>query len=66
MYTDGILEASNAAGVLFGLDALRNLASKTRGLTSAMAADEIISSIRQRSAKQDDDLTVLVCDYRPT
>jgi hypothetical protein len=28
-----------------------------------MAADSIISSVRNRSAKQDDDLTVLVCDY---
>jgi phosphoserine phosphatase RsbU/P len=63
MYTDGILEASNRVGDFFGQDALCDLVAKTRGLSPAMAADSIISSVRQWSAKQDDDLTVLVCDY---
>jgi phosphoserine phosphatase RsbU/P len=63
MYTDGILEASNPAGDFFGHDALRDLLAKTRGQSPAMAADSIISSVRQWAAKQDDDLTVLVCDY---
>jgi hypothetical protein len=27
-----------------------------------MAADSIISSVRQWSGKQDDDLTILICD----
>ena len=66
MYTDGILEASNTAGNFFGHDALHDLLTKTRGLSPAMAADSIISSVRQWSAKQDDDLTVLVCDYMGT
>jgi len=39
---------------------------KTRGLSPAMAAESIISSVRQWSGKLDDDLTVLVCDYIPT
>ena len=30
-----------------------------------MAADSIISSVRQWSEKQDDDLTILICDYIP-
>jgi hypothetical protein len=30
-----------------------------------MAADSIIVSVRQWSGKQDDDLTVLICDYTP-
>jgi phosphoserine phosphatase RsbU/P len=66
MYTDGVLEASNTAGDFFGHDGLSDLLSKTRGLSPALAADSIISSVRQWSAKQDDDLTVLVCDYMPT
>jgi phosphoserine phosphatase RsbU/P len=66
MYTDGILEAANAAGDFFGNKALCDLLGKTRGLSPAMAADSIISSVRQWSAKQDDDLTVLVCDYMRT
>jgi hypothetical protein len=33
------------------------------GLSSSEAADSIMSSVRQWSAKQDDDLIVLVCNY---
>jgi sigma-B regulation protein RsbU (phosphoserine phosphatase) len=63
MYTDGILEASNAAGDFFGHDALCDLLTRTRELSPAIAADSIISSVRQWSGEQGDDLTVLVCDY---
>ncbi|HEY1468160.1 MAG TPA: PP2C family protein-serine/threonine phosphatase [Candidatus Acidoferrum sp.] len=65
MYTDGILEASNAAGDFFGQESLCDLLKETRDLSPAMAADSIISSVRQWSGKQDDDLTVLICDYTP-
>ncbi|HTR25875.1 MAG TPA: PP2C family protein-serine/threonine phosphatase [Terriglobales bacterium] len=65
MYTDGILEAANAAGDFFGHDALCDLLTGTRQLSPAMAADAVISSVRQWSEKQDDDLTILVCDYTP-
>lgn len=63
MYTDGIMEASNAAGDFFGHDALCDLLTRTRELSPAMAADSIISSVRRWSEKQDDDLTILICDY---
>jgi phosphoserine phosphatase RsbU/P len=63
LYTDGIVEASNASGDFLGRDVLGSLLRKTAGLSSSEAADSIISSVRQWSAKQDDDLTVLVCDY---
>ena len=65
MYTDGIVEASNSAGEFFAQDALCDLITKTRRLSPAMAADSIISSVREWSAKQDDDLTVVICDYIP-
>src|SRR5215471_1014613 len=65
MYTDGILEASNAAGDFFGLDALCDLLTKTRQSSPGTTADAIISSVRRWSIKQDDDLTVLICDYVP-
>jgi sigma-B regulation protein RsbU (phosphoserine phosphatase) len=65
MYTDGILEAANAAGDFFGHDALCDLLARTRQLSPALAADAVISSVRQWSRKQDDDLTILVCDYTP-
>jgi phosphoserine phosphatase RsbU/P len=62
-YTDGIVEASNALGDSLGHDALCDLLRRTAGLSSSEAADSIVCSVRQWSAKQDDDLTVLVCDY---
>jgi sigma-B regulation protein RsbU (phosphoserine phosphatase) len=65
LYTDGILEASNAAGDFFAHDRLCDLLTKTRGLSPERAADSIISSVRQWSRKQDDDLTILICDYIP-
>jgi len=66
LYTDGILEASNAAGDFFGQETLCALLTKTIGLSPARAADSIVASVRQWSGKQDDDLTILICDYLPT
>jgi sigma-B regulation protein RsbU (phosphoserine phosphatase) len=63
LYTDGVVEASNASGDFLGAETLRDLLKKTAGLSSAAAVDSIVSSVKQWSAKQDDDLTVLVCDY---
>jgi sigma-B regulation protein RsbU (phosphoserine phosphatase) len=63
LYTDGIAEASNVSGDFFGHDALCELLRETAGLSSAEAADLIVSSVQRWSAKQSDDLTVLVCDY---
>ena len=63
LYTDGIVEASNASGDMFGQDSLRHTLKITADLSPAAAADSIISSVTTWSAKQDDDLTVLVCDY---
>ena len=63
LYTDGIVEACNALGTFFGQDALCESLRKTAGFSPSAAADSIISSVRQWSAKQEDDLTVLVCDY---
>jgi len=65
MYTDGILEASNPEGTFFGLDTLCDLLVQTRLLSPAKAADTIISSVRRWSGTQDDDLTLLICDYIP-
>ncbi|HEY1462727.1 MAG TPA: PP2C family protein-serine/threonine phosphatase [Terriglobales bacterium] len=66
LYTDGIIEASNASGDFFGHDALCDLLKTTAKLSSSAAADSIMASIRAWSAKQDDDLTVVVCDYGKT
>jgi phosphoserine phosphatase RsbU/P len=42
---------------------LCELLKNTLGLSPSEAADSIMSSVRHWAAKQEDDLTVLVCDY---
>jgi len=63
LYTDGIVEAANAAGEFFGQEKLSKLLRDTKGLSAHAAADHIISTVQRWSASQEDDLTVLVCDY---
>ena len=63
LYTDGIVEATNATGEFFGQQALGALLRQTAGITPTETADRIISAVQQWAASQDDDLTVLVCDY---
>jgi len=63
LYTDGIIEAANASGEFFGQDRLSKILKDTAPATAHEAADGIIEAVRQWSTSQDDDLTVLVCDY---
>ena len=63
LYTDGILEASNAEGDFFAHDRLCHLLTTTTGLSPERAAESIIYSVRQWSGKQDDDITIVICDY---
>ncbi len=63
LYTDGIVEAANAAGDFFGTEALMAEMQKTARLSPGEAADSIVAAIRRWCATQDDDWTVLVCDY---
>jgi sigma-B regulation protein RsbU (phosphoserine phosphatase) len=63
LYTDGVIEAANAQGDSFGHDALSLLLQKTAELAPAAALDKIASSVQRWSASQDDDLTLLICDY---
>lgn len=63
LYTDGIVEAANAEGDEFGQQRLNVLLAESGGFPPEGAADHIISTVQSWSKKQDDDLTVLVCDY---
>jgi phosphoserine phosphatase RsbU/P len=65
LYTDGLIEAANAEGDSFGQDALSALLRQTAELPPSAASDQIVSSVQRWSASQEDDLTVLVCDYIP-
>jgi phosphoserine phosphatase RsbU/P len=66
LYTDGIVEATDASGNFFGQDSLSDLLRQTSGLPPSEAADRIIASVGEWAVSQDDDLTVLVCDYLGT
>jgi sigma-B regulation protein RsbU (phosphoserine phosphatase) len=63
LYTDGIVEAANSAGEFFGQENLGKLLQATNGFSVPEAADHIIHSVENWASSQDDDLTVLVCDY---
>jgi sigma-B regulation protein RsbU (phosphoserine phosphatase) len=65
LYTDGLIEAVNGQGDSFGLEALSAVLRQTGELAPAAAADQIVSAIQRWSALQEDDLTVLICDYIP-
>ncbi|WP_260736813.1 PP2C family protein-serine/threonine phosphatase [Tunturiibacter lichenicola] len=66
LYTDGILEAANAQGEEFGSNRLCTLLTDSALLRAEEAADRIISSLQTWSKSQNDDLTVLICDYSLT
>jgi serine phosphatase RsbU (regulator of sigma subunit) len=63
LYTDGIPEAENASQEQFGYDRLHELLQESAKLTPDEVADLILARISAWSASQDDDRTVLVCDY---
>jgi phosphoserine phosphatase RsbU/P len=63
LYTDGIVEAASASGEFFGAEALSALLRQTAGIAPRDAADRIIATVQKWAVSQDDDLTVLVCDY---
>jgi phosphoserine phosphatase RsbU/P len=63
LYTDGLLEAADIHQEEFGCQRFHSLVRETANLSQAEAIDHIISSIQQWSAAQNDDLTLLLCDY---
>ncbi len=63
LYTDGIVEARNAEEMEFGQERLRNLLEQTAELSTSQIADHVLSVIQQWSKVQEDDLTILICDY---
>ena len=65
LYTDGIVEAFNAEREEFGKDRLRALLRQCASLSHHETADRIMSTVQGWAVSQEDDLTVLVCDYAP-
>ena len=63
LYTDGIVEAENANQEQFGYERLNALLQETAKRTPDETADLILARINEWAPSQDDDRTVLVCDY---
>ncbi|QNI34834.1 SpoIIE family protein phosphatase [Alloacidobacterium dinghuense] len=63
LYTDGIVEAESASTEQFGHERLCELLQESAKLTPDETVDLILARINAWSPSQDDDRTVLVCDY---
>jgi len=64
LYTDGIMEAANDKAEEFGRERLCALLRNAATLSHDAIADLILTTVQRWSAAQEDDLTLLVCDYQ--
>jgi phosphoserine phosphatase RsbU/P len=62
LYTDGLIEASNDGGEFYSRENLVAMLQKTAACSPTEAAEQILSSVQQWSAVQQDDLTLMICD----
>jgi sigma-B regulation protein RsbU (phosphoserine phosphatase) len=65
LYTDGLVEARNTEGTLFGDQSLSAAFKTSSNLSPSEAVNHIIGAVQHWARSQDDDLTVLVCDFIP-
>jgi phosphoserine phosphatase RsbU/P len=63
LYTDGIVEAEDGKQEQYGPERLSRLLRQTAGMAPAEAADSILKSVEQWAPRQEDDRTLLICDY---
>lgn len=63
LYTDGIIEAANASGEFLGHDGLCAIIRQTVALPLAESIDHIFSAIEKWSTSQDDDRTIILCEF---
>lgn len=68
LYTDGIIEATNAAGERFGWGLLKEFIASQASLPVGQFADELIQRVSRWSGKHseetlDGDLTLVVADF---
>ncbi|MGC2614956.1 MAG: PP2C family protein-serine/threonine phosphatase [Terracidiphilus sp.] len=63
LYTDGLVEARDAEGKLFGEESLAEELKSSASMTPTEAVDHLIATVKHWAKTQDDDLTVLVCDF---
>ena len=66
LYTDGLIEAANAADELFGLDRLKATLAAAAGLEPHAATDALLTTVDTWSGQPPaDDVTMLLVDWRP-
>jgi sigma-B regulation protein RsbU (phosphoserine phosphatase) len=63
LYTDGLLEAKNGDGRLFGDESLAAALRNTAALSPVDAVERIIAEVQHWAVSQEDDLTALICDF---
>ena len=63
LYTDGIVEARNSSGQMFSDERLHALVKETGADVPEATASRIVEAVQTWSKEQDDDLTVIVCDF---
>ena len=66
LYTDGLLEARNAEGKLFGEESLAAELKSSARMSPSETAEHLIAAVQRWARSQDDDLTILVCDFLGT
>lgn len=60
LYTDGVTEARNERGQMFGIERLKKLLAEHRQASVAAIRDTILTAVRAWLSEQSDDLTLLV------
>ena len=64
LYTDGILEPIDASEEEFGPERLIRLVKESATQSPDEAADLILGAVTAWSVSQQDDLTIMICDYK--
>lgn len=65
LYTDGLIEARDTEGEMFGEESLIAALRETATMAPAEAAEAMVAEVQRWAPVQEDDLTVLVCDVLP-
>jgi phosphoserine phosphatase RsbU/P len=64
LYTDGIVEATNAGEEEFGYERITRLLKESATRSPEQAADALLGAVSAWSASQQDDFTIMISDYK--